>query len=142
MISEFRFYYPIRVRYHEIDGQKIVYNATYLTYMDIALTEYYRNLGIDVWTGEDFDFALVKSTIEYKKSARLDDVLSVYVRTAKLGNKSFTVQFETVREGSDDLICTVETIYVSYRAETGESVGIPDGVRKRIQDFEDLGASN
>ena len=37
----------IRVRYSEIDGQGVVFNAHYLTYFDTAITEYFRALGYD-----------------------------------------------------------------------------------------------
>ena len=35
-----------RVRYSEIDGQQIVFNAHYLTWFDTALAELFRHLGI------------------------------------------------------------------------------------------------
>ena len=45
--SEFKFSFPFRVRYSEVDGQKIVFNAHYLTYFDTAITEYFRALPYD-----------------------------------------------------------------------------------------------
>ncbi|MBX6395093.1 MAG: acyl-CoA thioesterase [Alicyclobacillaceae bacterium] len=135
--EDFRFSYPIRVRYHEVDGQKVVFNAVYLTYMDIAITEYFRHLGIPVGgEGALFDFVLAKTTVEYKHPARYDDVLDVYVRVRYLGTKSFTVVFETYRRSDDRLICVVETVYVSADPHKGETSPIPEGVRRRIEDFE------
>ncbi|MEC7649574.1 MAG: acyl-CoA thioesterase, partial [Pseudomonadota bacterium] len=40
--SDFKFAWPFRVRYSEVDGQMIVFNAHYLTYYDTAITEYFR----------------------------------------------------------------------------------------------------
>ena len=45
--SDFNFAWPFRVRYSEVDGQKIVFNAHYLTYFDTAITEYFRALPYD-----------------------------------------------------------------------------------------------
>jgi acyl-CoA thioester hydrolase len=42
--SDFKFFYPIRVRYAETDLQGIVFNAHYLTYFDTAIYEYLRDL--------------------------------------------------------------------------------------------------
>ncbi|MDP9458603.1 MAG: acyl-CoA thioesterase [Actinomycetota bacterium] len=42
----FPFAHTLRVRYSEIDGQKVAYNSHYLTYLDVAITEYFRSLGI------------------------------------------------------------------------------------------------
>jgi acyl-CoA thioester hydrolase len=56
------FVHTLRVRYAEIDGQKIVYNAHYLTYLDLAFTEYFRAIGIQFVEASAFDTALVKAT--------------------------------------------------------------------------------
>jgi len=67
-IRDFQFFYPFRVRYSEIDGQKVVFNAHYLTYFDTAITEYLRWLPIDYKqyikeTG--CDFHTVRTLVEY-----------------------------------------------------------------------------
>ena len=41
----FRFQHRLRVRWAEIDGQSVVFNGNYLTYFDVAVTEYWRALG-------------------------------------------------------------------------------------------------
>jgi acyl-CoA thioester hydrolase len=41
----YKFYYPLRVRYIEVDVQRHVFFGNYLTYFDIALTEYTRAIG-------------------------------------------------------------------------------------------------
>ena len=45
--DQFRFFHPFRVRYSEIDGQGVLFNAHYLTYYDTAITEFFRALGYD-----------------------------------------------------------------------------------------------
>src|SRR5262249_11086983 len=45
------FRHRIRVRYSEIDGQAVVFNSRYLEYADVAITEYYRSLGISSMPG-------------------------------------------------------------------------------------------
>ena len=57
--SEFWFFFPLLVRYAEVDQQGIVFNAHYLTYFDVGITEYFRALGYDYTsqparTGTDF----------------------------------------------------------------------------------------
>ena len=70
--EQFWFFYPLRVRYSEVDCQGVVFNANYLMYFDTTITEYFRALGYDQYadakqTGEDFH--VVKSLIEYKAPA-------------------------------------------------------------------------
>ena len=45
-ITDFNLIYPIRVRWSEIDSQNIVFNGHYLNYFDIAITEYWRAVGV------------------------------------------------------------------------------------------------
>lgn len=137
--DSFHFFHTLRVRYSEIDGQKIVFNAHYLTYLDVAITEYFRTVLGENWTNESsegFDIALVKSTLEYRKPARLDDVLSIGCKIKKMGNSSFTVEFQITKKGSDDILLQAEHIYVSFNAETGKSAPIPQRVRSLINRFE------
>src|SRR4029078_12463129 len=78
--EQFWFFHPFRVRYSEIDGQGVVFNAHYLTYFDRTITEYFRALGYDQYadakqTGEDYH--VVKSVIEYKAPVRVEQQLDV-----------------------------------------------------------------
>lgn len=132
----FAFSYPIRVRYHEIDGQKLVYHSIYLNYIDVAVTEYFRSLGIEILADPpEFDFALAKTTVEFRHPARLDDLLEVCVRPVGVGTKSFTMHYEIYRQSDDQLICIADTVYVSYDAHAGKAVEVPDKVRGYLQAF-------
>ena len=137
------FVHTLRVRYAEIDGQKVVYNAHYLTYVDLAITEYFRNLGLSFADPDPgFDISLVKATLEFKRPAHLDDLVDVRVSIPRLGNSSFTGRFAALPHGEDDLALAymeAEVIYVSFSAEKGAAVPIPDRVRERIESFENAG---
>src|ERR1700704_5233598 len=78
--EKFWFFHPCRVRYSEIDGQGVVFNAHYLTYFDTTITEYFRALGFDQYAdaqASGIDFHVVKSVIEYKAPVRFDWELDV-----------------------------------------------------------------
>ncbi|MBX6764445.1 MAG: acyl-CoA thioesterase [Rubrobacteraceae bacterium] len=138
----YRFTHTLRVRYSEIDGQKVVYNAHYLTYLDVAITEYFRKLGIE-FTGDPppFDIALVKATLEFKRPARLDDLLDVGVRVRSFGRSSFVAGFRiSAHEGGEETILEAEVVYVSYSQEEEKAVPVPEWVRARVKRFEESGA--
>lgn len=134
----YRFSHTLRVRYSEIDGQKIVFNSHYMTYIDVAITEYFRE--VIGWTPEEpvFDFVLVKITMEFNGSAFLDDILHIHCKTVRLGNTSFTVQFAIQREKTQKVIVQAEVVYVSYDVQSRRAVPIPETVRERIRAFEGL----
>src|SRR5258708_12591207 len=88
----------LRVRWAEVDMQKIVFNGHYLTYIDTALAEYWRETGLPYPQGyvERYgaDLFLRKATVEYLASARYDDLLEAYSSVAKLGRSTMPFQFE------------------------------------------------
>ncbi len=132
MSVPFRYY--LRVRYGECDAQKVVFNARYTEYVDLAVTEFMRALGYadTVITGA-FDYQLVKQTIEWRASARFDQVLEIAVPGARTGNTSFTVGVEFRVAGSEYVIASAETIYVLVDAVTLEKRTLPDDFRAAIE---------
>jgi acyl-CoA thioester hydrolase len=140
MADHYRFTHRLKVRYSEIDGQKIVFNAHYLTYLDIAVSEYFEEglkLNLQELTANEvFDFVFVKSTLEYKNSARLGDWLNVSCRAKSIGRSSFTMSFKITRDEDQELILLGEIIYVSYHSRTKSSVPVPEFIRERIGEFE------
>ena len=103
--SEFSFFFPFRVRYAEVDGQMIVFNAHYLTYFDTAITEFFRVLPYDYQgqverTGEDYH--TVKTLVEYYAPIRFDDEIEVGVRSARIGRSSLTFGLEIHAKGRDE----------------------------------------
>ncbi|PLR93782.1 acyl-CoA thioesterase [Bacillus sp. T33-2] len=139
-MANYQFSHRLKVRYSEIDGQKIVFNAHYLTYLDVAVAEYFEEgLRLDLAelarSGE-FDFVLAKTTLEFKSPARLNDWLNVWCRVASIGNSSITMNFKITRDGEIDPLLLAEIIYVSYDPHTKSSRPVPDFVRERIGQFE------
>lgn len=138
--SEFRFQTSLRVRYAEIDGQMIVFNGVYLTYLDVGITEYFRNLGLDYKRMKElgFDMSLVHTEIDFKQPAYLDDVLVIQVAVVKLGRTSYTANFHIFREGESSPVLLAQTVYVNFNAEQAKAYPIPDSVRTLISEFEGL----
>jgi acyl-CoA thioester hydrolase len=127
----FKFY--LRVRYGECDAQRVVYNARYGDYVDIAVNEFLRAAELeDQLINGPYDFQLVKQTLEWKASARFDQVLEISVSAKHLGKTSFTLSAEFRLAGESQLVATSETVYVLMLAKTLEKVPIPDAVRKAL----------
>lgn len=132
MSDPFRFY--LRVRYGECDAQKVVFNARYGDYVDIAITEFLRSLGYGAELASgDIDFQLVKQTKEWRAPARYDDVLEARVSTMKLGNTSFCLAAEFRVAGCEPVIFFSETIYVLMDQSTMTKRRIPDELRRRLE---------
>ena len=129
-----RFCFYLRVRYHECDAQKVVFNARYGEYVDLAVTEFFRTLGYgEALMQGDLDYQLVKQTIEWKRPARFDQVLELAVSAVRLGNTSFTLQVEFCIVGSTTSIVVVETVYVLVDHKTLEKRPLPDDLRAALE---------
>ena len=140
--AAFRFKTSVRVRWMECDAQGIVYNGAYMGYLEIGQADYYRNLGFAIYIipkSGYFDFAVVKSTLEFKAPARVDEIIDFYVRVSNIGNTSLSLNMEIYPEGSDRLLTSIESVYVGYDAATETTKRIPDDIRQLVAHFEETG---
>ncbi len=102
--QDFKFKTPIRVRHMEGDAQGIVFNGAYLGYLEIAQAEYFRNLGFSIYRiarAGYFDTAVVKTTLEFKAPARVDQMLDLHARVVAIGTTSLTLEVEIYPQDSD-----------------------------------------
>ncbi|MHB0771733.1 acyl-CoA thioesterase [Bradyrhizobium sp. 5.13L] len=133
--EDFWFFHPLRVRYSEIDGQGVVFNAHYLTYFDTGITEYFRALGFDQYADAQaigIDFHVVKSVIEYRAPVRFDWELDVGVRVARIGNSSLVFELAIFLKDGTDALVTGEIVWVYTNQETHRPVTIPASMRALI----------
>jgi YbgC/YbaW family acyl-CoA thioester hydrolase len=141
-IADFVCVSRLRVRWAEVDMQKIVFNGHYLTYIDTAVAEYWREIGLPYPEGyvERYgnDVYLRKATVEYLGSARYDDLLAVYSRVSRLGRSSMTFLFEIRREGEEAPLVTAELVYVNADPESMKAAPLPEELRSRVQRYERL----
>jgi acyl-CoA thioester hydrolase len=128
------FRYYLRVRYAECDAQKVVFNARYGDYIELATTEFLRALGhgTSLASGE-LDYQLVRQLVEWKSPARFDEVLEVRVHTQRLGTTSFTLSYEFRRAGEELLLATAETVYVLMEAHTLRKIPLPHALRATLE---------
>lgn len=127
-----KFSYSWRVRFAEVDSQGVVFNAHYLTYLDTALTEYMRYLGMDVsldHTPKQHDFQLIKTTLEFKAPAKFDDELTGMIRTQKIGNSSIVFKANIFKKQTQELVVVGELIWVYTDLINHVSVAIPQSIR-------------
>jgi acyl-CoA thioester hydrolase len=117
MTGHFRYY--LRVRYGECDAQKVVFNARYADYIDLATTEFVRALGFgEALANGSLDYQLVKLVVEWKAPARYDQVIELSVHATRLGNTSFTLATEFRVAARPEIIVTAETVNVVVEAQT------------------------
>lgn len=135
--SDFRYFHRLRVRWAEIDMQKIVFNGHYLTYIDTAVTAYWGRVALPYESAFHLlggELYVKKATLEYHASALMDDDLSVGMKCSKLGKSSMVFEAGIFR--GDKLLISGELIYVFADPKTQTSKPIPEALRNILLIFE------
>lgn len=135
--ADFRFIHRLRVRWAEVDMQKIVFNAHYLMYFDTAISDYWRALALPYEASMQRlggDLYVKKSTLEYHASARYDDLLDIGLTCARIGNSS--IQFTGGVFLGEQLLVAGELLYVFADPATQTSKPVPSALRDVLSGFE------
>ena len=134
---DYPFACQFRVRYSEIDGQAIVFNAHYLTYYDTALAEFFRHAGIVYGEARDpdsaVDFHTVRNRIDYHAPVRLDELIEVHVRVGRIGRSSISFEVALFAEGEAKPRNSGEVVWVCAGIGDHRSRPIPDPLRTRFE---------
>ncbi|HSI52451.1 MAG: YbgC/FadM family acyl-CoA thioesterase [Ramlibacter sp.] len=135
--QDFRFFHHLRVRWAEVDMQKIVFNAHYLMYFDTAVADYWRAMALpyeEAMLKLGGDLYVKKATVEFHASARMDDRLDVGMKCGKIGNSSMVFSGAIFR--GDELLITCELVYVFADPETQKSKPVPAALRGILTGYE------
>ena len=124
----------LRVRYGECDAQRVVYNARYGDYADIAAGEFLRVVWGDTVFGGGYDYQLVRQVIEWRAPLRYDEVADIAVSVARIGTTSFVLAMEYRALGAEQPVATAETTYVFVTDPEVVKCAIPDDLRRRLAD--------
>lgn len=135
--SEFRLLHRLRVRWAEVDMQSIVFNAHYLMYMDVAITEYWRSSALpfaECMRKLDGDMVVRKATVDFIRSAKMDDILDIGMRFVKAGRSSLVFEGAVFR--GEELLATGELLYVFTTPHATASQPVPEVLRQALDAFE------
>lgn len=135
--ADFRFLDPLRVRWAEVDMQKIVFNAHYLMYFDTAVAGYWRALALPYHQTMEHlqgDLYVRKATLEYEGSARYDERLAVGIRCGRIGTSSMAFQAAVFR--GEQRLVHGELVYVFADPATQTSRPVPQPLRDLLTAFE------
>ena len=129
MSAEFR--HTIRVRYNECDPQGHVFNANYLAYFDLAMTELWRELGgYGAMIDEGVDMVVAEARVRYLASLGFDDEAELAVCSITLGNTSMMTELAIYRGG--DAVAEGDLRHVFVNTSEGGTAPIPEAVRSGL----------
>lgn len=112
------FYFPVRVFYEDTDAGGVVYHANYLKFAERARTEWLRQLDIGrerLQTEFDIMFVVRRATVDWRRPARLDDLLMVETKLAGMGRVRMTLE-QVVKRG-EEVLCRMEIEVVAVSSQ-------------------------
>ena len=135
--ADFRHLERLRVRWAEVDLQKIVFNGHYLMYLDTAVAGWWRAMALPyqaTMASLAGDLYVRKATLDYLGSARYDDQIDVGIKTARIGNSSVLIAGAVFR--GDALLVSGELVYVFADPATQTARPVPAPLREVLLAFE------
>ena len=124
----------IRVRYGETDQMGIVYHGNYAQYLEIGRIEWLRSLGISYKKMEEQGVMLpvISLSLNYKKSARYDDVICVKTRLSKMPTATIEFDFEIINEDAQ-IITFAKVVLAFINMKTNRPTRCPKYILDKLQ---------
>jgi len=124
--------HTIRVRYAECDAQGVVFNAHYLAFFDLALTELWRaSFGsYAAMVEQGVDVVVAEAVVRFRRPAAFDDLLDLAIAVVRLGTTSMATAHRITRSG--ELVVEGEMVHVFVTTDGGGKTAIPDWIRAEL----------
>lgn len=126
----------IRVRYGETDQMGVVYHANYAVYFEIGRTEWLRQFGLSYsgMEAQGIMLPVISLNINYKNSARYDDVLKVKTRLKKMPSASIEFEYELINEDGY-LLATGSTVLAFIDMKRNRPTRCPKYLLDKLQKY-------
>lgn len=123
-----------RVRYAETDQMGVVYHGNYAQYLEMGRVEWLRDFGISYKSMEENGIMLpvISLSVNYKKSAVYDDLISVETRLKKLPLVKIEFDFIIYNE-KQEILATANTVLAFLDMKTKRPIKCPDYILKKIE---------
>ncbi len=121
------------MRYHECDPQGVVFNANYLAYADMAITELFRD-AFGSWdapmTEHGVDMVVAEANVRYRAALRFDEEVELVSSIERIGETSLLCAIAIERSG--EIAAEISIRHVFVDAESRAKAPIPAAVRERL----------
>ena len=145
-MQNFKHKTPVQIRFKDVDMMGHVNNANFLTYVEDARLKYFEDV-----TGKDSDWShqkgliLGRIEINYKLPMHYKDIISVYSKCSRIGNKSFDLSWIIARESKlneeNEILAYGVAVLVCYNYEQKKSMEISHERKQQIEKYEGIQVS-
>ncbi len=122
---------PVTIRYRDVDAMGHVNNAVYVTYLEVARTELWRQRFGFSGGADEFPFVVARIAVDYRAPVHLGDALLVHVAVAAIGRSSFTLAYRL--EVGGRLVAEAESVLVAVDAATQKPGPLSSAQRRDLE---------
>lgn len=130
------FVYQHRVRWRDVDLAGIVHFAHFVSYFEVAEHEWIRSYGTEYGEFlEKLSICMPRVSVhcDFHAPARLDDLLSIEVKLERMGNTSFTLGFDTVRDSDGEHVAEGSFVIATVSRTSFKPIRVPERVREMLE---------
>ncbi|MCA1635748.1 MAG: acyl-CoA thioesterase [Acidobacteria bacterium] len=116
----------------------MIFYGAYIRFFEFAETELFRAVGLPYSVMfDELDIWLPRAHLEcdFRRAAKLDDMLEVCVYVGRVGGKSLRLNFEVRRKGDAEIIAEAHFVLVAVRRDTFETVPLPEELKNRLAPY-------
>ena len=125
------FTWPVRVYFEDTDSGGVVYYANYLKYYERTRSEWLRTLGIsqqDLVEKRKILFVVRKVTVDYHRSAVLDDALTVTLDVARVKGASVEFVQKVIRNTDGTLLSSCRVTIACIDGNKMKPTAFPEDI--------------
>ena len=137
-LNKFKFKLPLHLRWIDMDALGHLNNAIFVTYFEVARGHYMLR-ACPGWDWHKHMFLIGNVNVDFKKELLLSaQNAQVWMRTSKIGTKSFVLEYAVVSEKQGEIIihATGSTTQIMFDMKTRSTIEVADWVRESLTDFE------
>ncbi len=133
----FKYEFPISIRFTDIDIMNHVNNAAYFTFLEDARLHYWQDI-IGASINDNLLWIIAHAECDYRRPIQLTEPTKVLIRVPRIGNKSFDFIYKVIVQNGEQEVVAAEglTVQVMFDYSIGQSVAVPDNIRKALIAFE------
>ena len=138
--TNFKHKITVKVRFNEVDMLGVCNNAVYISYLEEARLQYFKDLELMPAEGIFSDgklFYVVRNEINYKDHAKFDEELNVYSKISFIKNSSFGFEHLIVKSKENIIVADGKGVIVCVDPETKKSTPLSKKFYDKISGFED-----
>ena len=129
------FFHKLKVYYEDTDSGGVVYYANYLKFLERARTEALYSIGYsNKKVKDDFESLIIvrSCNIEYKKSAYLEDELTIRSFVKSISKTSFSMS-QIITRGDDKIVdAQIQLVFVDTK---GKPKKIPEEIYSKFKPY-------